>query len=48
MTPPLSMVDQLTLERDSLLRERTELCELARAASSDRQQLVAELERRER
>lgn len=48
LTPPLSMVDQLTLERDSLLRDRAELRELARTATSDRDRLAAELERRER
>ena len=42
------MVDQLTLERDSLLRDRAELRELARTATSDRDRLAAELERRER
>lgn len=42
------MVDQLTLERDSLLTDRAELRELARVATDDRHRLVAELEQRER
>ena len=42
------MVDQLTLERDSLLKDRDELRELVAATTSERDRLAAELAHRER